>query len=244
MVDSELFEQYQAALGANADLVKLCVENLVKQHSGNLTKKELREIYAALVQKFGTISAQVALEFYGKVREQAEVDNDYQPVAFIPDNAGLLTWDAATATQNQLAGIAVQRVMQYADETIYGNGAADPAKPKFAIVPHPGACGWCLMVGSRGWDYSSYETANSQRHANCKCTVVADFQTSSPQLSGYDPMALKNIYADARASVDDSELLAEWHDMTDAERGRYTRKGRTSFDAFRRNRIISAINKR
>ena len=244
MVDSELFEQYQAALGANADLVKQCVENLVKQHSGNLTKKELLEIYAALVQKFGSISAQVALEFYEKVREQAEVVDDYQPVMFIPDNAGLLTWDAVTATQNQLAGMAVQRVMQYADETIYGNGTADPAKPKFAIVPHPGACGWCLMVGGWGWNYNTRTTANSQRHPNCKCTVVAEFDTNNPKLKGYDTAELQRIYADARASVDDSELLAEWHDMTDAQRGRYTRKGKTSFDAFRRNRIISAINKR
>jgi hypothetical protein len=244
MVDSELFEQYQAALGANADLVKRCVENLVKRHSGNLTKKELREIYAALVQKFGAISAQVALEFYEKVREQAEVEDDYMPVTFIPDNTGLLTWDAATATQNQLAGIAVQRVMQYADETIYGNGAADPAKPKFAIVPHPGACGWCLMVGGWGWNYNTRTAANSQRHPNCKCTVVAEFDTSNPKLEGYDTAELQRVYADARASVDDSELLVEWHGMTDNERGRYTRKGKTSFDAFRRNRIVSAINKR
>lgn len=252
MVDSELFEQYQAALGVNADLVKQCVENLVKQHSGNLTKKELREIYVALVQKFGTISAQVALEFYEKVREQAEVEDDYQPIAFIPDNAGLLAWDAATATQNQLAGMAVQRVMQYADETIYGNGAADPAKPKFAIVPHPGACGWCLMVGGWGWNYNTRTTANSQRHPNCKCTVVAEFDTRNPKLKGYDNVVYQDLWAAAQNRVDENELYREWSAMTPEQQRKYKRRyhrnklgaesvATSQFDVFKRNRIISEL---
>jgi hypothetical protein len=248
MVDGELFNSYRTALGANADLAKMACEQLVEGYSGSLTKAELSEVYAALVRKLGQYAAQVALEFYEALREQSGVTEEYTPKAFEPDNAGLLAWDVSNQTAAQLPGAAAQRVMQYADETIYANGSADPAHPAYALVPHAGACGWCLMIGSQGWFTKRKSAAENTRHANCKCTVVADFDTKTPALGGYDPVALQETYARARKSVE-ADAQSQWNAMGTSERAKYTRSwhgGKTRsgvYDAYLRNRITAEMTR-
>ena len=248
MVDGELFNSYRTALGANADLAKMACEQLVEGYSGSLTKAELSEVYAALVRKLGQYAAQVALEFYEALREQSGVTEEYTPKAFEPDNAGLLAWDVSNQTAAQLPGAAAQRVMQYADETIYANGSADPAHPAYALVPHAGACGWCLMIGSQGWFTKRKSAAENTRHANCKCTVVADFDTKTPALGGYDPVALQETYARARKAVE-ADAQSQWGAMGASERAKYTRswhggKAKSGvYDAYLRNRITAEMTR-
>lgn len=248
MVDDVLFNRYRTALGASADMAKTACEQLVAQYSGTLTKSELAEVYAVIVRKLGRYAAQVALEFYEALREQADPEESYTPKAFEPSNAALLTWDANNMSYAQLPGIAAQRVMQYADETIYANGSADPAHPAYALVPHPGACGWCLMIGSQDWFTTRKSAAENTRHANCKCTVVADFDTRNPSLKGYDPDALVDVYAQARRNVA-SDAQQQWARMDKAERAKYTRTYRSSkvstgvYDAYLRNRIVAEMTR-
>lgn len=248
MVDEELFNSYRTALGANADLAKMACEELVASYSGTLTKSELSEVYAALVRKLGQYAAQVALEFYEALREQAGVTDEYTPKAFEPDNSGLLAWDVSNQTAAQLPGVAAQRVLQYADETIYANGSVDPAHPTYALVPHAGACGWCLMIGSQGWFTTRKTAAENTRHANCRCSVVADFDTKSPSLKGYDPGVLVDVYTQARRNVE-SDAQAQWSAMDASERAKYTRSwhgGRTKsgvYDAYLRNRITAEMTR-
>ena len=248
MVDEQLFNGYRTALGASADMARETVEQLIAQYSGTLTRAELSEVYAALVRKLGKYAAQVALEFYEAMREQADVTAEYTPKTFEPDNAGLLAWDVSNQTAAQLPGIAAQRVMQYADETITQNAWSDPAHPRYALVPHAGACGWCMLIGSNGWMYSSRKTAAATRHANCKCTVVADFDVKNPSLKGYDPGALVDVYAQARSNVA-SDAQRQWSQMDEAERAKYTRTYRSSkvstgvYDAYLRNRIVAEMTR-
>lgn len=248
MVDEELFNSYRTALGANADLAKMACEQLVAEYSGSLTKSELSEVYAALVRKLGQYSAQVALEFYEALREKAGVSEEYAPKTFEPDNSGLLAWDVSNQTAAQLPGTAAQRVMQYADETIYANGSADPAHPVYALVPHAGACGWCLMIGSQSWFTTRKDAAENTRHANCKCTVVADFDTRNPSLKGYDPVALQKTYAQARKAVE-ADARGQWAAMDAAERAVYMRSwhgGKIKsgvYDAYLRNRITAEMTR-
>ena len=248
MVDEELFNSYRTALGANADLAKMACEELVASYSGTLSKSELSEVYAALVRKLGQYAAQVALEFYEALREQAGVTDEYTPKASEPDNSGLLAWDVSNQTAAQLPGVAAQRVLQYADETIYANGSADPAHPTYALVPHAGACGWCLMIGSQGWFTTRKTAAENARHANCRCAVVADFDAKSPSLKGYDPGMLVDVYSQARRNVE-SDARQQWAQMDEAERAKYIRKYRSSkvsvgvYDAYLRNRIVAEMTR-
>lgn len=248
MVDDVLFNRYRTALGASADMAREAVEQLVAQYSGTLTRAELAEAYAALVRKLGQYAAQVALEFYEQVREQADPEESYTPKTFEPSNAGLLAWDARNMTYAQLPGIAAQRVMQYADETIMQNTWADAARPRYALVTHPGACGWCMLIGSNGWMYSSERTAAATRHANCKCAIVADFDTKNPSLKGYDPDALVDVYSQARRNVA-SDAQRQWAQMDEAEKAKYKRTYRSSkvstgvYDAYLRNRIVAEMTR-
>lgn len=243
MVDAELFESYRKALGASADLAYACVGRLVANHAGALTSAELSRAYAALVKKLGTYAAQVALEFYRAQRELSQAEGEYEAKAYAPDDSALLAYDARNSTALQLPGIAAQRVLAYADETIYRNGDADPAKVAYAIVPHPGACGWCLLIGANGWSYKSVKSAEGQRHPNCKCTVVADFDARNPKLEGYDPDGLGDRYADAyNAVVDDAN--DEWGSMTRAERKKYERERRSAYDVFMAKRVAAEMGRR
>lgn len=243
MVDAKLFESYRTALGSSADMARICVENLVANHSGELTIDELGQVYRGLVKKLGAYAAQVALEFYRDLRELAQVEEEYEARAYAPDDAGLLAYDVRHSSREQLPGVAVQRVLQYADETIYRNSRADPAHPVYAVVPHPGACGWCLMVGSQSWGYRSLASAENQRHPNCKCTVVADFDTMNPSLDGYDPRALRGLYGDARKAVKD-DAAAEWAEMSEEQQSKYSRKRRSAYDVFLTKRIAAEITRR
>ena len=243
MVDRDLFEAYRDALGASADMAKACVENLMKGYAGALTKAELTQVYQGLVRKLGTFAAQAALEFYRAQRELSEAEGEYEAKAYTPDDSALLAYDADNATAAQLPGIAVQRVLTYADETIYRNGDADPAGVSYAVVPHPGACGWCLMVGANSWGYKSRASAENQRHPNCKCSVVADFDTKNPELDGYDPGELQKRYSEARKAVA-ADVSDEWAALTKDERDKYKRPRRSAYDVFKTKRIVAEMTRR
>lgn len=245
------FDALDKALSTNADLVAECV----KQLDAAMGEKAVSAVYKSLVRRYGAQAAAVAVEFYRQQRESAEVAEEYEAQVYTPDNDGLLSWDVRDAYERArsgsgvaaiLAGRSQQRVMAYADKTFVSNAKADPAHPRFAIVAHPGACGWCVMLSSNGFMYSSKATANNARHAHCKCTPCVEFG-SDPRLDGYDPKALQDIYSAARKSVKD-DARHQWFDvMTDDERAKYTRTDShgnksVSYDAYLRDRIANEIS--
>lgn len=51
--------------------------------------------------------------------------------------------------------------------------AAERAGTLFARLPEPGACAFCMMLASRGGDYSSEQAAaGKQYHDNCRCLAI------------------------------------------------------------------------
>ena len=240
------FDALDKALSINADLVAECVRQL----DGAMGADTLAAVYKSLVRKYGGQAAAVAVEFYRQQREAAEVAEEYEAQVYEPTNDALLSWDVRDAYERArsdsgvaaiLAGRSQQRVMAYADETFVSNAKADRAHPKFAIVAHPGACGWCVMLSSNGFMYSSRAAASNARHAHCKCTPCVEFG-SDPHLDGYDPEALQGIYSAARKSVK-ADAEHRWHDvMTDEEKARYRRNGKVSYDAYLRDRIANEIS--
>lgn len=208
MVDPELFKRYQAALGTNADLARRAVEELLAKLDG-LTPFERAEYlmanYPKLVRAYGKVAADVARQFYQEQRD-AHFEDDPDASEYVAQSAQPIPerWlqedvgDAFTGnhgmTVARLPGKASKRAMQRADETIGHNARRDPAHPWWAIVPNFGACAFCIMVGSRGFVYHTNNTADAQRHSNCKCAVVCDFDTDNPHLDGYDPGRLYDQY--------------------------------------------------
>lgn len=202
MIPREDFDRYARALNVNADLLQAAVAQAVDECAGlwgDELYRELSRTYAALVAKFGSFAAAAAVEFYAAMREGSDPARGYEPRQFDPGHGGLLASDVDTALRSAspgaaLAASAVQRAMGYADATILGNSAADPARPRWALVPHAGACDWCRMIGSRGFVFRSAATVGAERHPSCRCTPVADF-SRDPGLDGYDPRALYDEYS-------------------------------------------------
>lgn len=254
MIPSDLFQAYEAALHGNVELLRSAFAALMDEVSTMepaAARRYIREAYRAIVAKYGAYASVAALEFYEANRAAAAMRSRYDASAFVPDNEGLLRWDVDDAMRrtadmaaivDRLFGSATERVMQYADETIIQNAAADPAHPLWALVPHAAACGWCRLISSRGFDYVAKEKVENTRHPNCKCSPVVDFDRKNPKLEGYDPSKLEDEYRAARESVED-KAREKWEAMSQEERDAYKAPGRGAYDHFLRNEIVYAMDR-
>ena len=254
MVDPELFERYQRALGTNADLCKESVEALISKLEGLAPLEQAEYLlanYPKLVRAYGKVAADVARQFYQEQRDQ-HVEGDDDASEYTAQTAAPIqeSWayedvqKVASDGLGYLPKVAVRRVMQRADQTIAHNVDHDPARPRWAIVPHMGACGWCVMVASNGWAYSE-RSVNAQRHDGCKCSVAVDFDRDSPSLAGYDPDELRRQYAQG---IDDAGgedgIRAKWDALSSEEQAKYRRKGRSAYDVFKTQQIVNAMDVR
>lgn len=252
MVDPELFARYQQALGANADLAKRAVEELLSKLDG-LTPLEQAEYllanYPKLVRAYGKVAADVARQYYQESRdghfEGNEDTTEYTAQTASPIQERWAAEDVQKVAQDGLGylpKVAVRRVMQRADQTLAYNVRRDPARGRWAVVPHPGACGWCILIAGNGWAYSE-RSVNAQRHDGCKCSVAVDFDRDNPSLVGYNPKAMQQAYADAYDTVRD-DLQRQWDTLPDEKKAKYLRKGGRGFDGFRRDQIVAEMNRR
>lgn len=255
MIDKGLFDAYAVALGTNADMVSNAIIGLAAEcddMSAAQLQVHLKRLYPAIVAEYGVVAATCAMEFYTDVRQGSVGLKPYDAEIYEPDDAGLLRWDVDDAivrsssfdnVLKNLSGTAQQRVMERADETLIRNAEADPAHPKWALVPNPGACGWCVMIGSRGFDYSSKQTVSNTRHPSCKCTPVVDFDTDNSKLEGYDPDGMYERYRQCEDTIRDA-AEAEWESMSAKQQAKYKRKGMSAKSVFMRDRTIAEMNLR
>lgn len=252
MVDRTLFERYARALSTNADMAQTELSTLLREYLSDLGARELldvlRDLWPALVAKYGNRAAQVACEFYEAQRALAAPERAYDPVPAVADadaaRADLFSRVGGSTTPDAVArmlpGQLVRLVDAQADSTITANAQADPAHPRWALVPRPGACGWCVLIGSRGFDYRRGGTV--PRHDNCRCTTVADFDRASPSLPGYDPDGLAARYAGARREVE-AQAQAEWSRLDQSARNRYKTPNTSAYQAFLRNKVVYRLGR-
>ena len=96
---------------------------------------------------------------------------------------------------------------------------------RFARVPTGReTCGWCYMLASRGFGYTSAQAASAGSHEGCDCLVVpgADGKTV---VEGYDPEWMRSCWSDCVSTVANDSLRrsarAEWDAMAPREREAY-----------------------
>lgn len=215
MVSKELYEAYDQAVDALADTASKQAANVIMRYRELVGQMALDELIEAVLQALVDIknaylptSAEVAAEFYVGQREirYPGMAKDYRAkmADIIPD-----TWvrhdfeevrDLPDAPTRMGAKMAL-KTQQAAERQIRYMSATDSVKSKWAFVPSPGACAWCKLIGSRGWMYNSAKTAEANRHANCTCKVVVDFDWDNPSIDGYNPASLYSEYAVAEETV-------------------------------------------
>lgn len=238
MVPNSEFEQYRAALHVSAQIAEAAIKLLMAQNSDQAT---IERCYNAVVWRYGEAAAQVALEFYTGIRADAGIEDGFEPRAYASQPSAAA--DAAIAAKGgaTLPMLAGKRVMESADETLLRNAARDPAHPKWAIVAHAGACGWCRMLASNGFVYSTEGSAQLSRHDDCRCAVCVDF-AERPALEGYDPDVYAEQYKAVRAqSVAEAKEL--WESMSSEEREAANSRGKGGYDHVLRNRLAANMNK-
>lgn len=255
MIDKAIYDEYEKALGANATLVERALLMLDFELSG-LTGTNLQAAlaarYAEIVLKYGAVAAQCAVEFYTRVRADANIDTEYTSTQAPAQSNTYLIRDAQYAIRNSaspasytknLVGRAVKHVYEQADNTIMNNAQRDPARPKWALVPHIGACGLCIMLCSQGFVYRTDKTAGNARHTNCKCVTVADFDTKNPYLEGYDPDGMADRYLSCREAIEE-DAKAKGRVLYGKNITRSTGEAHDAYDAYLRNRIVKEMNTR
>ena len=174
--------------------------------------KELEPLFQAVSERTASISA----TSYDLLRSEA-LGEGMGALAY-PDRAEEWTrkamYAAAAQSKDDMDAFirAVRARLDYeakraAGTTMFANGAADRAHPRFARVP-TGAetCPFCIMLASRGFVYWSSDTAGNldHYHSHCDCRVVPQFGGESYE--GYDPEEYYDRYQKLMAS---GELSAE-----------------------------------
>ena len=235
-------------------------------------ERKLVDTYSHIVGAYGNGVAEAAAVYYDEARELAEefrgTKKRFKAIAAaqVPDeilrddvyvhlNAYRNGTSDAAALSSAMAGSAVRRILTQGDETIRGSAKKDPRKPGWAIVPHPGACGYCIMLGSRGFVYGSDETAQAARHNGCKgCRTVISFDGKRIRELKYDPVGMRSRYEMCRDAIGDTWQV-DWLSMSDEERAEYVerwgrRKGAKDADAslaqdhFYQRAIVDEMNTR
>ena len=254
MVSHELFERYETALGVTADLAARDISQAVESVAHlapEVAAESLAIAYAAVCERYGAVAAQAALEFYIAQRAASNAPGAFDPMPYAPPKSAFFAQDVAEVLQGSggdvgkladaLTGRANRRVLETADEPIARNSAMDPARPRWALIPHAGACGWCRLQASLGFSFTKKQRV--VRHDNCRCTVACDFGRD-PSVEGYDSAQYGDQYSQARQAVE-GDAESEWASMSPEERAKYKRGKRTGvYDVYLRNRIVQEMNRK
>ena len=151
-------------------------------------KALIAELTLDLVDSFGPIAAALAADFYEEVRLEEGVKSSHSPIVASAPTAAKVAGSASWAAQplfdgepisarTRLLGVVQRHVQQAGRDTLYGNGEADRARPRWARRPDGNPCKWCSMLASRGAVYLSEDTAGgfNDWHDECNCQPEVSF---------------------------------------------------------------------
>lgn len=149
---------------------------------------------AALVRRYGSASATLAVQQYLADRRAAGVRAAFSPKPAVlpplPQVGATVSWAtqplwSATpdvgAAQQRLQGAADMLVMDVGRQTIVDNAQRDRHAKGWARIPEPGACSFCALLATRGAVYKQ-QTANFRSHDHCRCHA-------EPVFTAYEPSA-------------------------------------------------------
>lgn len=220
---------------------------------------ECREFAIAAVKsavaRYGDAAARNAASLYDETMEREGMDVPPATVYDGPDDdaidgtvrrhAGRLAGGEPDREgfARQLGRYAADRTRDAARQTVVRNVGRDSATRKgrgvrFARIPQrPDPCGWCVMLASRGFDYTGEDEAAAASHHNCTCLVMSGVNGKT-KVDGYDPEGMYDRYDTCRKAIE--------HDI-EAERRRLQAAGAYDADAFNewcKQRIVAEMNTR
>lgn len=173
-------------------------------------RQALIEYMPVLVQQYGDLGASVAAEWYDEMRSESlsqslrfrALPAAAPPAEQVVESTKWAIRDLASPTaKGALLGVADRLVKQPGRDTITQNAARE--RVQWARVPSGReTCAFCLLVASRGFAYTSEQTASktesgNKYHADCDCVPTPSWKAGDKEIEGYDPDALYGQYVGA-----------------------------------------------
>lgn len=224
---SEL-DEYTQKVAAQQDAAYRFVQSALlsywNMNGGTLTWDDMESfaehVFNSCVEQFGGQAASVACDAYDATMDRLGIAA--QPA--MPEVSASASGAVASARKasggdfarftDALSTKAHGAVGRAASKTTIRNSERDYSKGvRYARVPTgKETCGFCLMLASRGFDYTSRKAAGdtgwafNRFHDRCDCRVVAGDSTTV--VEGYDPDWLYDAYLDARETVNPEGIRA------------------------------------
>lgn len=151
-------------------------------------RNALLVFFPELVTTYGDVSALLAADFYDMLRDVPPSAASFravfaQPIEPVRAEAtarwavGALFDEDAPRFTSQILGATQRLVTQRGRDTVFDNAGRDPVRTAVARIPSGATtCKWCVMLASRGADFTSLASAGAgnEWHDNCDCvpTVI------------------------------------------------------------------------
>jgi hypothetical protein len=200
-----------------ADHLEL-VLNSLDLSDGYGAKAVLLEAFPDLVATYGPMAGMVGADYYDEARAAAAVRGFYSAqVADIPATEQLTSnvrygigplfaaEPDVTLAVSLLRSAMDRDVRQVARDTVSLSAENDPARARWARVPHGrDTCAFCMVQAGRGAVFGQ-RAASKHYHTGCGCTAVPIWGEKDlsrlKRATGYDPDEFERKYIDARADA-------------------------------------------
>lgn len=207
----QLLRQFEQANNGIAALIErdlMAFWALLNPAQPEAVKRDIFDYVPTLIAQYGDIAATVAADWYDEMREAEGVPGSFQAplAALVPSEIVNARLGYATRASGPLldgsldtlakfvALIANEYALQPGRDTVMQAAHKDNAA--YARVPEPGACDFCIMLGSRGFVYTKATVGDTNKfHGKCRCQAVPVWDATRARVEyGYDPDALYDVY--------------------------------------------------
>ena len=201
-ITTQAWETYIRRLAKlNEKAAQLMAEYLAAH--GTADTEALIDYAAALVQKYGEGSAELACQMYDAMAAlQNTRVSPAEPAAPASRREVARMVQATRESPPQMQRGVSRLVKRAGADTTLKNAQRDGAE--FAWVPHGDSCAFCLTLASRGWQRASQAAIKGGHaehiHANCDCEYAVRFDGRT-SVAGYDPDAYLAQYNAAGGDI-------------------------------------------
>lgn len=201
-ITTQAWETYIRRLAKlNEKAAQLMAEYLAAH--GTADTEALTDYAAALVQKYGEGSAELACQMYDAMAAlQNAMVSPAEPAAPASRREVARMVLATRESPPQMQRGVSRLVKRAGADTTLKNAQRDGAE--FAWVPRGDSCAFCLTLASRGWQRASQAAIKGGHaehiHANCDCEYAIRFD-SRTSVAGYDPDAYLAQYNAAGGDI-------------------------------------------
>lgn len=204
LITQRELDRYRDQVRSRQDDAYAYVSARIRSEATGMTVADAREAAIGIIQDclavYGDQAQAVSASFFDEICAAEGIDaatgemfDDVIDSSKLADKvhyyAGKLVdgdWDGYVGSNADLAAYYVHRS---ALENMARN--CDENHVRYARVgTGRETCGWCFMLSSRGFDYSSEKTASAASHPHCDCVIVPG-KDGVTMIAGYDPKGMR-----------------------------------------------------